>query len=277
MGFWAYLAFILWAAKGYDKKHSQHDSDSAADKRSDNPNIIPARIQISFPPEDKEEQRTYRERHYALQKSMKRAAWFTFWAVFIYAALTLAIFYAAKKSADAAKSAADIAKDTMRLDQRAWIGVAFGQRPMVKGAPLIVPIKLTNTGKTPAINVHGAIIINLLRENEEPDFEFKNGHPGYLIDIQTIIPNLPQETGFPAVAKYAPEARVNPILVTDAVNKGIQSGKLYIAIHGEIRYEDIFGISHWIRFCGYSDKAVEIRQQSVASGCGQYNDVDKNK
>ncbi|MGB9123309.1 MAG: hypothetical protein WCE73_22025, partial [Candidatus Angelobacter sp.] len=117
----AFLFGILSAAKIQDRKHAKHDYKPTEQDRCNNESVIPARIQISFSDEDKKESRAYQDQQYALQKSLKRAAWLTFWAVFIYAAITLALWCVNKKAADAAKSAADTARDTLIYSQRPWV------------------------------------------------------------------------------------------------------------------------------------------------------------
>jgi len=191
------------------------------------------------------------------------------------------LWCATKKSADAAKESSDIAKQTMHIDQRAWIGIIVGRSAMVDGQPLVMPIQITNTGKTPAFNMHGKIVINLLSENEEPDFSYVHGHPSYEVAPggQTLLPNLPQNLQFPALPKYdtAPDKPLNHVIVNDSVRRAANSGQSYIVVHGEIFYDDVFEIHHWIKFCDYAHNIVGFREHSVANTCGPYNDVDRNK
>jgi hypothetical protein len=214
-----------------------------------------------------------------------------FLALVVYAVFTIKIWRANKTAADAAQTAAhaaqnaataardtaDVARQTMHIDQRAWIGVVVGQGAMNNQQPIRMPIRLTNTGKTPALKVQGTIVVNLLRRDEEPDFSYVTGHPRYGIEGHTVLPNLPQDLAFAVLPKDAdPTAPLNPILVTDAIRQGMENGALYTVVHGEITYEDIFGIAHWIKFCNYAHNIVGFPQISVANTCGAYNDVDKN-
>jgi hypothetical protein len=117
----ALLAFIfglLIRTKSHNQEHAQNDSNSTTNKQSNNSNIVPVRVQISFSEEDQNERRAYQEKHYALQKSLKRASWLTFWAVFIYAGITLAMWSATKKAADAAKESADVTRDSFNMAKR---------------------------------------------------------------------------------------------------------------------------------------------------------------
>lgn len=124
----ALLGFILGLltrTKSQNHKTTNYNSSSTIEQKSNNQSIIPARIQISFSDEDKKESRAHQEQLYALQKSLKRAAWLTFWAVFIYAAITLAVWHATNKAADAAKESADTARDALIVSERPWITVAI--------------------------------------------------------------------------------------------------------------------------------------------------------
>ena len=224
-----------------------------------------------------------------------------FWAVFSAAvsfATFLAVFFytgfsrgqldemrrATQKTgiaADAARSSAQTAADSMHIDQRAWIGITVGRSQMTNGKPLTMAIRIANTGKTPAFKMHGNIVANLLREDEEPDFLYKHGHPRYEVGGggQTLVPNLPQDMQYAALPKYdeSPNEPLPPIIVDDSIRQAIETGKSYIVVHGKITYYDVFGIEHWIRFCHYAHNVVGFQERSVASTCGPYNDTDKDK
>ncbi len=59
-------------------------------------------------------------------------------------------------SADAAKTAADTAKQSFRLTERAWLAVAAANNVMQDGKPIYVPVRIMNNGRTPAKKVNGA-------------------------------------------------------------------------------------------------------------------------
>lgn len=83
-----------------------------------------------------------------------------FWARFsvvmiaIYAAITLLIYCANKESADAALKSIEIAQNSFRDDQRAWVGVS-GKPELIKFSPDAFDLKINflNTGKTPALRI----------------------------------------------------------------------------------------------------------------------------
>jgi len=186
---------------------------------------------------------------------------------------------AAQDSAEAAKNAASIARSTMQIDQRAWLKVIVGRGPLDIGQPVKMPIRIVNTGKTPAVNMHGNIVVNLLEENEKPDFSYGHGHPAYEISVKTLLPDSPQDLNdFAALPKYIPSDKpLSRIIVNSQSKKAIEIGTSYLIVHGEILYDDVFGTNHWIRFCHYAHNVVGFRERSVANVCGPYNDTDKNR
>jgi hypothetical protein len=165
----------------------------------------------------------------------------------------------------------------LRVDQRAWINISVGQAPLIEGKQIEMPIRVTNSGKTPAFNVQGVIVVNLLGVGEEPDFDYKSGHPFYAIDVGAAIPNSPANFSFPVLPKYrTPQEPLAPVLDNSAITQGIGTGKLYIAVHSKVTYDDVFGTHHWTTFCSYSANSVGLPEKPVANTCGQYNNVDRN-
>jgi hypothetical protein len=63
-------------------------------------------------------------------------------------------FRLAKETADAARSAANTASDTLTIDQRAWLGVKdiTLTHPLEVGKPVDISINTFNTGKSPALD-----------------------------------------------------------------------------------------------------------------------------
>jgi hypothetical protein len=162
-----------------------------------------------------------------------------------------------------------------RLNERPWMNVAVGQGQLVDGQPLVMPIQITNSGKTPAKNVQGTIVLNLLHKGEEPGFIYETGHPRYAIDVGMMAPNFPNRLSWAVLPKnLPPSAPLKPISVSSVIRQGINDGSLYIAAHGRITYDDIFGKSHWMTFCSYAQNPPITGPD--AAKCSQHNDVDKN-
>jgi hypothetical protein len=185
--------------------------------------------------------------------------------------------YASEKAAKAASDSADTQGRTMRLDERPWINIIVGNAVLQDQTPIKMPIRIVNTGKTPAFKVHGLVAINLLEEKDRPDFTYIRGHPKFSISSGTIIPNSPNDLSWPVLPKYVPKDKpITEILTTKEIRTGIQDGSLYIVVHAKVTYDDIFRVHHWINFCAYAHNVAGLPEKPTGDTCGAYNDVDKN-
>ena len=158
------------------------------------------------------------------------------------------------------------------------MNVTVGKTTMIDGKPIEMPIRIVNSGKTPAYDLDGLLTVNLLKDGEQPVFVYKNGtHPGYHFNGKTYSPNSPTDFSWAVLPIFVPKTDpINPILATSAIRRGMQDGSLYIVVNGKITYKDAFGVDHWIKFCAYSHTAAAVPMKVTADSCGPYNDVDKN-
>jgi hypothetical protein len=182
------------------------------------------------------------------------------------------------KTAAAAKSASDTAVQTMHIDTRGWINVSTGTAAMVDGAPLVLPMTIDNEGKTAVLNLSARMVINVLPVKEEPDLRYYRGHPSYGISIKAMLPNHPHTSPYAAFPKYhTPGSDPTPINVTPTLRDRITKGKVYIVMHLRVEYDDIFGVHHWLQYCGHGETATPgTKAKSAGATCGDYNDVDRN-
>lgn len=260
--------------QGGISSHDQSDSQS-----SESPSkVSPATAELQSPPPKTDSEDSRKKAKHWLDYVTFGLELLGFVVLCVYAAYTIRIYCANKKAADAAKRSADIAAQTMRIDERAWVNVSVGKAPMIDNSPLQIPVTLTNDGRTPALNVTGNIVINLLRYGEEPDLIYKKGHPAYAIEVKALTAKLPQNLPFNVLPKYLDsEKPLVPINVTPQLRRAIADGTLYIVVHARLEYDDVFGIHHWIQFCGHASNGIPgIQQQSPGQACGDYNDVDRN-
>ena len=67
----------------------------------------------------------------------------------------------------------------------------------------------------------------------------------------SIPPNLPRTLPRPEEESGAGESRTkgedDPYLVAEKT--AMDQGKAWMAVHGTIWYDDIFGTTHWTKFC----------------------------
>jgi hypothetical protein len=114
--------------------------------------------------------------------------------LFGYFSFTILIWWANKKSADAAKSAADTASATLKssqkssaLDQRAWIAPKIVNQIFGEMKPLLVVTNFENTGKTPAIEVKTCQVAEIV-ENTRANIDISCPERAYSPGVATIFP-----------------------------------------------------------------------------------------
>jgi hypothetical protein len=192
---------------------------------------------------------------------------------------------AAKAAAIAAQKGVEQSEKSFRLDQRAWVmPFSNGTPTFVGGANITFPFGVTNTGKTPAVNVDGDVVVALLTKNERPQFVYTqhSGHPLYKIKGGLVFPNQPQTTQNYAVLEHGKEVikrKAKTVLLTLALKDELTRGdESWIVVHGQINYGDVFGVPHWVHFCwvatfpGTMDRPLQPGKRE----CSAHNGVDEN-
>ena len=148
-----------------------------------------------------------------------------------------------------------IMNTSMKLDQRAWVGVITidgkFEINMVQ-----VNIKIKNTGKTPAKNVTIESIPQVIDTNiVTPNFaNYKN-----IIDERHVV--FPQQEII----------CVRGLIPSKEIFDDVKNGGKRLYIHGIIHYDDIFGIHHWATFCYYY-----IPGEKDYTNYKEHNDTDDN-
>jgi hypothetical protein len=172
--------------------------------------------------------------------------------------------------------------NVMRKDQRAWLKVEpvpdvptgdTTSAQIAYGQPVVYPLRITNTGKSPARKFAMKIFIDIIDASQEPPLdrvEDSSSYPnGGSITAGIIFPNADFKQPITRVAKGG-----TPVTATiDEVN-AIKTGGAYLAVYGIINYDDIFNAHHWTKFCTW---IAGSRSGSFhAQQCAQYNNVDDN-
>lgn len=150
-----------------------------------------------------------------------------------------------------------------QIGERAWISVGAinlpDPPPMMAGKPFIKRVLWHNTGHTPALDMKVAIV-NIVQKSRGKDGEFDL--PSFIYKASdyhhtgVLTPNNDTWGDFPI--------SFNQVALDD-LDKTIRP-----YTHGEIRYSDVFGNRHWIRFCYYL-----VRGGAYAE-CAYHNDVDRD-
>jgi uncharacterized repeat protein (TIGR01451 family) len=135
------------------------------------------------------------------------------------------------------------------------------------GKPVIYPVRVVNTGKTPAKNIVMRIFIDIVDAALEPPLDHVDKHSSYPHGLITAGSMLQNEDFNQVVTR--PTKGGAPNLATAAEVFAMQEGRAYQAVYGIIDYDDEFG-HHWTRFCRW----MGLRGTFRAQACTQYNSVD---
>jgi hypothetical protein len=160
--------------------------------------------------------------------------------------------------------------EVMKNDQRAWVSVIQkGGISVATNASLYSPMILSNSGKTPALNIVGHLYIEVIPNNEisKPHFENESEHIKLVTGV--LMPNDPRDCPIHRIKN-----NVDVPFTSDEATS-IVAGHSWIAVHGIIWYDDVNGTRRWTRFCvWHSAKPGDYN----ASSCTAYNSVgDKEK
>jgi hypothetical protein len=151
--------------------------------------------------------------------------------------VTLIAANAAKESARAATDAVGLA----RLQNRAWVGIKavrpHRQVEHLRGAHIGFTADVTNTGKTPALNLGGWWIIYRTPNDQPIDFQTASTNRVLFDSKAPLLPNAEVHLGNAKARLTTPE--------NDAA---VQSGTKHLYFFGELTYRDVFGGEHVTRF-----------------------------
>jgi hypothetical protein len=177
-------------------------------------------------------------------------------------------------------------REALEVDQRPWVTIApdwpkekISQDVIAEKVVLYpneriqVPIKLENTGKTPALRVLYTVNIEIVDRDKAPQLE--NPPNPWKVIGDTLFPNAPQTDFAYRLNPKKPGERVfNDLTLPE--NQALDKGDSYLAVYGEISYWDGFGVEHWTHFCApvaFSHTTQTFNWRS----CTQYNSADTNK
>lgn len=168
------------------------------------------------------------------------------------------------KTVQHSKKALDSTIENSHLEQRAWIGPTLvlpaeytegGKKIYIKeGHPINCGVVITNSGKTPALNVQHSIAVQALKRGEKPLLKETTGQR----DISVLQPGTTLTIHYPPI-----------IGVSKANVAALSSGQDILFMYGIIRYDDIFKKTHLTKFCMYL--APDL---ATFSSCPYYNETD---
>jgi hypothetical protein len=129
------------------------------------------------------------------------------------------------------------ARNAMRLDQRAWVGVVkVNSFDLRIGPNFSVPFDMTNSGKTPALNVMTKTSLKTIEKRE------------------SFIPTYSDPTPTkPSRGVIQPQMHMElsslPANISPTQYEDIENGRGILYAYGDITYDDIFGLTHETTFC----------------------------
>lgn len=133
-----------------DNEHPQGQKEAAHEQP-----VISGCVTINLSHDLREQRKTERGEDTTHNKKQLRWTKITAGLVFIYALLTFWLGWSSKRAADSAQEAADIAKKTMVIDQRAWLFVdnVFTHTPTEElevDKPFYIRVTFKNSGENPS-------------------------------------------------------------------------------------------------------------------------------
>ena len=154
MGF--LIAYVLGVLTTMRSKNNDRNNVDAEANKERKPFPIPLPV-LNMPVAPSDEERSRQEKNDSRKKWKFRVEIIGLIVLTVYAGFTIAIWHVSKKSADAAKSAADTAAKQLEMAERPWVSVEMKiVTPFVFdsiGAGVGLQATLKNTGHSPAARV----------------------------------------------------------------------------------------------------------------------------
>src|SRR5580704_1895548 len=214
------------------------------------------RVEVASTDEEIRQRQAEQERPNRIQNSIRRAAWATFLAAFVYGGITFLLWLNAR--------------DQLEMEQRSWLVFDPNQSDtLVLGAnkaEILVPLRLVNIGRTPARAIDGFVIVEELKSGERPTFIYRKDR-ATKIEVGIIYPSseLAQTT---EIKEWLDGHQ--PSLVTESKRTEFKQGNTFFNVWGRLTYVDVFHQKHFVQFC----HAVAQNPSGKTKECADYNMVD---
>jgi hypothetical protein len=251
-------------------------AEGDAETRQRNTETISEQVRLTNAAERKRS--TEYKKNLCVQWVIGLGTWAAVMAASVYAGIAANQLTQMRRATHAAETAANIADQSMRVDQRAWMTVSVPTKSALVGSdtkpiPASIPITFDNIGKTPAVNIEMKIVVTIQKSDELPVFDYTPGHARYLISDKVWFPHSPDTQPFNATA-HGPTGVITFIVRRPLLTDLLQ-GRKYLVAHGSIMYDDVFGIHHWVNFCRMQSE-MEYGATKAQEVCRDYNEIDQN-
>lgn len=199
------------------------------------------------------------------------------WSDIAIVLLTIVVAGAAIYSAWIFQGQLDEMRHQLRQDQRSWVFIRpKGEFVGTNGLPRAVGIDLdvTNEGKTLARNVLIGTRVEFVPNGKSPNLGDTIYGPATFMETGMILPNESKtvvirrqhrKEGAPNNSEDYP--------LTDAELAALRAGGGYIAEYSIVKYEDIFHVQHWTKFCVWYSPAIGSQMGGVHP-CAAFNQTD---
>lgn len=179
---------------------------------------------------------------------------------------------ATQKQVGAAQDSVKAIQRQMRQDQRAWLTPTCETKATLRdGQPIGQLCYYTNTGKTPAKRIKAQFMMKIVREDDVGMFDY----PKKVVtrsDVNALFPPQREPLG---IYLYVPDRYPEQVLYTDPTKTLFLNGTIMFMVYGEITYNDIFGIRHWIHYCTTTYAPItHLTKPRISKACSDYNDTD---
>jgi len=167
-----------------------------------------------------------------------------------------------------------VSVQTEHTDQRAWMSVSANKTDPQVFTQNVAPsasIVIANTGKTSAYRFSGNYYVEVVKNGGVPHFEAKQVHAQSFQGV--VFPNSSLDVKFRR-QRHKPsggpdDGEDDPLTADEKT--ALDDGQAWIAVHGFIRYRDVFRNPHWTRFCFW---AYNAPVKSSALCCTKYTSTD---
>jgi hypothetical protein len=148
------------------------------------------------------------------------------------------------------------ARDQLRLDQRAWLGVdAISGEPKEK-ARWEITVGIKNTGKTPAKEVSFLNSFVALDKGKKLTFDYSS------------VQGEASKAMLPPGSVYGAHPPTPKSPLTDMDIKNLKEESITVYIYGKGTYSDVFSCRHWITYCSHM-----LPDTKSWATCNEHNDT----
>jgi hypothetical protein len=213
---------------------------------------IRGQIETHVPPDAANQHDTEREEDKAQAKKNYIVGMLTLIAVCVYAVIT---FWQGCLT----RTAISDARENFAQDERARVGAVEYHLTFPVGQPSTIAIIVSNSGKTPAFNVHSEYGVEIVPQGQKPRFDYASPKlPGNVESFSTM------QAGMVLTLRTH-----SMVPVTDAVIASLTEGRTVEYIYGDITYSDIFKHEHHAQFC-----AMVKLDLTHTADCKEHNESD---